>query len=585
MTDRVIVYAGSIPLETDVLRSNKFAMIGIAKLAAAMLGTSTVVNGLACVPTGPASLTVNVNPGEIYSLVSMDATAYSSVAADTTHQIMKSGILLDAVNLSCPAPGTAGQSINYLVQAIYQDSDTDLTALPYYNAANPTQAWSGPNNSGTPQATTRKGIITMSAKAGAAAATGSQTTPAPDAGFTGLWVVTVANGQTQILAGNITQFAGAPILPSSLLSSIQTGNLSYAVATGTANAHVVALTPALAQRVDGMVIRYKAPAANTTALTINDGIGTVAVVGGAHAALQGGETAPNGDVWVQWNSSIGGGSYVMIDSTGGAVQIAPATQSQHAVPMAQAAGVVGSVRNLAMSVTAASATATLTADEIIVETALGGVRYCLPSFSKTINLATTGAGGMDTGTAPVSGYVAVYAIWNPTTSTAALLAQNASTLRTNVYSGANMPSGYTASALISVWPTNGSSQFVVGYQLDRKIFLNSQTILATGTNQGSYTSLSISSVVPINAKAISGNVSVAFATTSGTLLQFQIASNSSGGLGYQAVAAGGSPSTVNTATGNYADVPLVTSQTVFYTSTFTGGTGNSLVAQVSSYTI
>jgi hypothetical protein len=334
MTDRVIVYAGSIPLETDVLRSNKFAMVGIAKLAAAMLGTSTVVNGLAAVPTSPASLTINVNPGEIYSLVSMDATAYSSVAADTTHQILKSGISLDAVNLSCPAPGTAGQSINYLVQAIYQDSDADLTALPYYNAANPTQAWSGPNNSGTPQATTRKGTVVLSAKAGAAAATGSQTTPAPDAGYTGLWVVTVANGQSTITAGNITQYAGAPILPSSLLASIQSGNLSYAVATGTANAHVIALTPALTSRVDGMLIRYKAPAANTGALTLNDGLGAVSVVGGAHAALQGGETIQNGDALVMWNSSIGGGSYILLECTGGALQIPPATQSQHAVQKA-----------------------------------------------------------------------------------------------------------------------------------------------------------------------------------------------------------------------------------------------------------
>ncbi|CBJ38347.1 protein of unknown function [Ralstonia solanacearum CMR15] len=211
--DRVTVYAGQIPLETDLLRTNKFAMMGIAKLAAAMLGTATVVNGLACVPTAPAGLTVNVNPGEIYSLMNVDSTAYSSVAADTTHQILKQGILMDAANLSCPAPGTSGQSINYLIQATYQDSDTDLTALPYYNASNTTQAWSGPNNSGTAQATTRKGIVVLSAKAGVSATTGSQTTPAADSGYTGLWVVTVANGQTQITAGNITKQPGAPFFP------------------------------------------------------------------------------------------------------------------------------------------------------------------------------------------------------------------------------------------------------------------------------------------------------------------------------------------------------------------------------------
>jgi hypothetical protein len=101
--DRVTVYSGQIPLETDLLRINKFAMMGLAKFPAAMLGTATVVNGLACVPTAPAGLTVNVNPGEIYSLLNVDGTAYSSLPVDTTHSILKQGILLDAFNLSLPS--------------------------------------------------------------------------------------------------------------------------------------------------------------------------------------------------------------------------------------------------------------------------------------------------------------------------------------------------------------------------------------------------------------------------------------------------------------------------------------------------
>ena len=48
-----------------------------------------------------------------------------------------------------------------------------------------------------------------------------------------------------------------------------------------------------------------------------------------------------------------------------------------------------------MSIATASATATFTADEIIVETALGGTQYRLSSFNKTINLGVVGAGGMD----------------------------------------------------------------------------------------------------------------------------------------------------------------------------------------------
>lgn len=215
--NRLMVYPGAIPLETDLLSTNKNTMIAMAKLAAAMLGTSTQVNGLGCVPTGPASLQVFVNPGEIYQLVNVDGTAYSSLAADTTHQIMKQGILLDQATLSCPAPGTGGFSINYLIEATYSDVDGGSVVLPYYNSSNPAVAYSGPANSGTPNNTIRQGLVTLTAKAGAAATTGTQTTPAADSGYVGLWVVAVANGQTQITAANIVQVVGAPIINTTLL--------------------------------------------------------------------------------------------------------------------------------------------------------------------------------------------------------------------------------------------------------------------------------------------------------------------------------------------------------------------------------
>lgn len=195
-------------------------------------------------------------------------------------------------------------------------------------------------------------------------------------------------------------------------------------------------------------------------------------------------------------------------------------------------GVVGQVRNLSMSVTAASATATLTADEIIVESALGGLRYCLASFSKTINLATTGAGGMDTGTAPVSGFVALYAIYNPTTQTSALLATNAATLQPNVYGGANMPAGYTASALISAWPTNASRQFLVGNQLDRSVRLAVVSVVSSGTIIATPTAFSLAAVVPMNAKAVKIGGTLA-GTVSGASKQISVFSSAQAvDLGY-----------------------------------------------------
>ena len=51
MVDRVIVYAGAIPLETDILHTNKNAMVSIGALAAALFGATTSANGMAVTPT------------------------------------------------------------------------------------------------------------------------------------------------------------------------------------------------------------------------------------------------------------------------------------------------------------------------------------------------------------------------------------------------------------------------------------------------------------------------------------------------------------------------------------------------------
>lgn len=199
-------------------------MIGVGKLAQDLLGPNVCVSGLAC--TGPVSpgLNVQIGPGQIYSPQVIDATAYSTLTADTTHTITKQGILLDAITLNCPAPSTSGQSIAYLIQAQYQDSDTASQLLPYYNSANPASPLSGQGGNGISQPTMRSGIISITAKAGIPAPTGTQGTPLPDTGYTGLWVVIVANGATTIVSGNISAVPGAPFLNLNLgspLTSLQ----------------------------------------------------------------------------------------------------------------------------------------------------------------------------------------------------------------------------------------------------------------------------------------------------------------------------------------------------------------------------
>ncbi|EOV7879228.1 TPA: phage tail protein, partial [Yersinia enterocolitica] len=167
----------------------------------------------------------------------------------------------------------------------------------------------------------------------------------------------------------------------------------------------------------------------------------------------------------------------------------------------QLTGIVGTSRNAKMSVTAASSTATFIADELIVQTALGGLQYKLSNFSKTINLVTTGAGGMDTGAVPANGFVALYAIYNPTTQISALLAVNASSVvAPEVYGGSNMPAGYTASALVSVLPTS-SSQLAPVIQQGRRVSIVGASILSGSGAPSSLAALAIT-VIPLNTTLI-----------------------------------------------------------------------------------
>lgn len=243
--DRPVIYTSEQGRSTDFLFGQRAAMIGLAKLSEAVFGTNTVVLGLAATPTSPAGMTVNVGPGQIYQLTSVDATAYGALAADTVDQIVKQGLVLTTTNLACPAPTTAGYSINYLIQATYQDQDQNNVVLPYYNSANPSQPLSGQNNSGAAQPTERHGVCVVTVKAGAAATTGTQTTPTPDSGNVGLWVVTVANGAASITSGNISaynssSYAGDPISSGRLLNTqVFTSTGTYTPTPGTKKVRVI----------------------------------------------------------------------------------------------------------------------------------------------------------------------------------------------------------------------------------------------------------------------------------------------------------------------------------------------------------
>ncbi|HEP1897198.1 TPA: hypothetical protein VCC33_003013 [Kluyvera cryocrescens] len=238
--------------------------------------------------------------------------------------------------------------------------------------------------------------------------------------------------------------------------------------------------------------------------------------------------------------------------------------------------VVGDSRNARMSITSASATASFTSDMLIVAESLSGKQYRLTSVSKTINLATTGAGGMDTGTAPVSGFVGLYVIYNPTTGDTAMLAVNATSAAVpEIYGGANLPAGYTASALVAVIGTTASALFVIGQLVGRTFSIVNGSAMSTSTSVTGWTSASLATFVPRNGKTVRGTFSVSAQAGQNAIVTGVAATST----GVGAVYAGSIVSSLL----QYV-MDLATPQTAFYWGQVSGGSISALLT-VCAYTI
>jgi len=187
-----------------------------------------------------------------------------------------------------------------------------------------------------------------------------------------------------------------------------------------------------------------------------------------------------------------------------------ASLAAHVTEVALNGPIPGDMRGAKMSVATASSTATFTADQVVLED-VSGKTYRLRNFSQTINLASAvkGLGAMDFGPAPINGYVALYALYDRETKLRGAMAVDVTAgVAPDVCAGV-IPPGYTASALVSVWPTNASGQFGAGLQLGNQVDLVAPQHVLSTTSQNDLTSLSIASAVPKNAKTCKGYLSIA----------------------------------------------------------------------------
>lgn len=300
------MYTGANPRSEDFLRAQQRTMTAIGGLAAATLGTSVVADGFALTPTNPTSGNLVLGAGTVYQTENLEATPWSILPTDS-HVIVKQGILLDPYTLTLTPPSTVGYSQSFLIQVQYQDIDDSPVVLQYYNSLNPQQPLFGPAGSGTQQNTRRAGAVAVQIKAGVAATTGTQAVPSPDAGWAGLWVVTLAYGQTAIGFGNFTLYAGAPLVTTKLPgipSAVQNRQWTFAVDNGIQNAVAISPVPAVASYTRGQSFEILMAYAPSTAATLNvSGLGQKPIVKSGGTSLTGNEWAAGDIVRVSFDGA------------------------------------------------------------------------------------------------------------------------------------------------------------------------------------------------------------------------------------------------------------------------------------------
>lgn len=335
LNGRRIVYTNQVPFESDVLATNDYIMSAISALADTVLGfgisRATTVRGLACAPISPPGMSVTIGPGVMYSFEFYDDTDYGVIPADTNvnHKLYKQAFNWDPVNIPVAAPATPGDSVIYLIQGIFETTDVNNVSRPYFNSANPSEPIFNNNYD------TRTDRIILSAKQGTPSPTPSP--PTPDAGYTALYYVTVANGQTSIISGNIAKVStveGQPFITQGLtqkagssdltgyvtIPNLQNATQISAIGAGTANAITAAPSPAYTSLTNAEISVYiTTPNTNATTLAVS-ALGAVAVRKHSPSglvALAGGEITSgwykfkyDGTYWELLNPELASGTYV-----------------------------------------------------------------------------------------------------------------------------------------------------------------------------------------------------------------------------------------------------------------------------------
>jgi sulfur transfer complex TusBCD TusB component (DsrH family) len=259
-------------------------------------------------------------------------------------------------------------------------------------------------------------------------------------------------------------------------------------------------------------------------------------------------TGPNNLVALNGSSqlpAVDGSLLTGVTATPGDETVTPAKLSDDAF-----ISIIGDSKNLIITNNSGTPNSQvdIDADEIILKDT-DGRAYLAEAVNLTANIATSGVNGLDTGVEVGGIWYYLWVIYNGTT--VASLISASSTAPT-------MPSGYTYKALVGAIYNDVSGNFIKMRQIDRLAFI-ARTTITTSIPGTTYSSLSLSAIVPPNAKSVflqrsdqfgaSSSASLSTSPTNSDDLHAVTTSETGGGTSYR---------------NNFTfELPIIESQTIY----------------------
>jgi len=195
------------------------------------------------------------------------------------------------------------------------------------------------------------------------------------------------------------------------------------------------------------------------------------------------------------------------------------------------------------------------------------------TVNQTVDITTSGLGGLDTGVEAVSTWYYFHVIYNSSTLTVGGLLSLSTTTPT-------LPTGYDFFRVIGAVRNGSDGNFISFFQAGEFVYVNPQVALDDVAGQSSYTAVSLSNIVPPYAIAASG---VFGGTAADEVASGFYVAGTSAGMGEQGTGVGnGSVPFNDFADAGPFDCPLVSAQTLYWK---TGDSDSDIRMIITGYTL